>query len=105
MYDINLSMEQYSTLVHSISGILVGLLVGFLSLDPYQVSTGILVFMAVVLYIVSGQIFQHIFDTSSKKNKQGEKKYDLKWWLANSAMVYFGFWLIAWILIYNAFLI
>lgn len=98
-------MEQMSTLIHSISGILVGFLVGFLSLDPYQVSTGILVFMAVALYLATGQIFQRAFDLFSKKNEKGELKYDFKWWISNSAMVYFGFWFIIWVVVYNKFLL
>lgn len=99
------TLEKKLTLINTIAGILVGLLSGFLSIDPYQVSSGILVFMAVVFYITTGQIFQHVFDVGKKKEEDKDKEYGIKWWLSNSGMMYFGFWLLSWIFIYNKFLL
>ena len=97
--NLNLNIDQKSTILHSTVGIGIGLLSGIMSKDPYQIGNGgIVIFMLgilALLYYVSQKFF------SLKANETAEKKYGKKWYLSNGAYPYMIFWLVAWIFLYN----
>ncbi len=102
---MEINLEQKSVIIHSVSGTLVGILSGYLSSDPYQLSSGLILILMLIFLWITGEAVQFAFKLKKEKDSEGKKKYDMKWWMSNGGLIYMGFWLIAWIIMYNRFLI
>ena len=96
---MNLTLEQKSTAVHGIGGVLIGIISGVMTKDPYQIGNGgVLLFMLgilAILYFITQRLFK------LRTLETAEQKYGAKWYLTNGFYPYAIFWLLAWIAIYN----
>ncbi|HIK00386.1 TPA: hypothetical protein H1016_02485 [archaeon] len=96
---MDITLEQKSTAVHVVIGIVIGLVSGFMTKDPYQIGNGgILLFMLGILALVYF-VSQRIFNLRGQETT--DKKYGAKWYLSNGVYPYAIFWLLAWLIIYN----
>lgn len=102
---MNITIEQKSAMIHSVMGVLVGILTAYLTADPIQIGNITVLVMAISLLLLTGQAVQKIFKLTDVKDDDGDPKYNFKWWLSNGGMIYLGFWVIVWIALYNSFLI
>ena len=96
---MDITLEQKSTALHVVAGILAGIASGFMAKDPYQIGNGGIILFTLgilsILYFVSQRFFK------LRSIETPEKKYGAKWYLSNGFYPYAIFWLLVWIMIYN----
>ena|SRR3989344_1014945 len=96
---MDITLEQKSTAVHGVAGVVIGVVSGFMTKDPAQIGNGaIILFMLGVLsllYFVSQKLF------NLRGQETADKKYGWKWYLSNGFYPYTILWLLAWIAVYN----
>jgi hypothetical protein len=108
---MNITLEQKSFAFHGILGVIIGVLSGIMTKDPYQIPNSGILLLTIGVLAITYYIAKRIFKlaeistdalTSVSSQKLGDqKKYDFKWYLSNGVYPYLILWLLAWIIIYN----
>ena len=74
---MNLTLEQKSTAIHGIGGVLIGIISGVMTKDPYQIGNGgVLLFMLgilAILYFITQRFFKlRSIETAEQKKLDNE---------------------------------